>query len=495
MNFHILLSFSIILAILCVMITSPPIFGQSGQMLSRVDNNTTSLTDEDIQAQILKLQQLLKEKHAIPSAAELLAVKQLVLPNTSSLQYDALKNCAPNQKEPVINSTEFQNRWRNYLTDFKCGHVVHRFANNNTALRTFTLIADDNIGYGHYVNVTKNATDPVVFPAWMFNNSLPAPTMRMTQGDHVKITVINSNNSKFPHSFHVHSIHSGIADGMQGPGGAIQPGSNFTYEFIARPYGVYPYHCHMEPVQYHIMRGLYGMMIIDPPTPRPAATELVMLMNGYSFNQIDLVHPNNTAPPMFTHPDAQALREATDKQQSADVWKSDDRKGRTSTVQSGSDGATDDRNGTNATANAEESARNNRIEQTLSPGPAADNQIYTVNGKAFGYTGAKDIPHLVTGKNYRIYLANLLEFDQVNSFHLHGNMFYYYPSATSMIPMMLTDIVTLGQGDRGMLEFRYLVPGDYMFHAHVNRFSELGWTGFFHVTTAAPASTTPTNSR
>lgn len=39
------------------------------------------------------------------------------------------------------------------------------------------------------------------------------------------------------------------------------------------------------------------------------------------------------------------------------------------------------------------------------------------------------------GKPYRIYLVNMLEFELVNSFHLHGNMFEYYPSGTSMEPL------------------------------------------------------------
>ena len=60
-----------------------------------------------------------------------------------------------------------------------------------------------------------------------------------------------------------------LMDGVMGLAGMIWPGSEFTYEFVAQPYGVYPYHCHMAPVEEHINRGLYGMMIIDPQTPRP----------------------------------------------------------------------------------------------------------------------------------------------------------------------------------------------------------------------------------
>ena len=66
----------------------------------------------------------------------------------------------------------------------------------------------------------------------------------------------------------MHSMHSGLMDGVYGPAGNILPGKNFTYTFTAQPYGVYPYHCHVEPVADHLNRGLYGMMIIDPKEPR-----------------------------------------------------------------------------------------------------------------------------------------------------------------------------------------------------------------------------------
>ena len=51
------------------------------------------------------------------------------------------------------------------------------------------------------------------------------------------------------------------------------------------------------------------------------------------------------------------------------------------------------------------------------------NDIYTVNGWRFEYM---DHPiHIKQGENYRIYLVNMLEFDLINSFHLHGMMFNY----------------------------------------------------------------------
>jgi FtsP/CotA-like multicopper oxidase with cupredoxin domain len=88
---------------------------------------------------------------------------------------------------------------------------------------------------------------------------------------------------------------------------------------------------------------------------------------------------------------------------------------------------------------------------------------------------------LHTGKPYRAYVANILEFDSVNSVHVHGAMFDWYSAGTNKTADFLTDIVTLSRGDRGIMEFTYLFPGTYMFHAHQTLFTDLGWMGLFDV--------------
>jgi len=85
------------------------------------------------------------------------------------------------------------------------------------------------------------------------------------------------------------------------------------------------------------------------------------------------------------------------------------------------------------------------------------------------------------GEKIRIYLVNILEFDLLNSFHLHANFFQYYPTGTSLTPTEYTDTIIQGQAQRGILEFSYKYPGTYMFHAHVTEFAELGWSGHFEV--------------
>ena len=108
-----------------------------------------------------------------------------------------------------------------------------------------------------------------------------------------------------------------------------------------------------------------------------------------------------------------------------------------------------------------------------------ENEIYAVNSIGFHYMM---YPIRVRRDELvRVYLVNVLEFDLMNSFHLHANFFHYYPTGTSLEPAEFTDTVIQGQGQRGILEMRFPYAGRYMFHAHVSEFAELGWMGFFEV--------------
>jgi len=388
-------------------------------------NSDTSTSDQQQSEQ----QQGEEQQPTIP--AETPQTTQLI---TSTLNSTPNMASVPEGPNCATNLSERPNPIQ-YLTYFNCGHVST--LKNGTKLRQFSLIASEN----NVIPISDiNTNDPVLYNAWTFNDTIPGPTMRMTEGDHIQITVYNSNSSTHAHSLHMHSIHSGAVDGVMGPAGTIPPGGHYTYSFVASPYGVYPYHCHVEPLATHVNHGLYGAMIIDPKVPRTPAKEMVMLMNGY--NLADDYVPDSESP---EHP-------PTATEIRTDFGK-------------------------------------------VTKGDEGGNQIYTVNGEAFLY---RDQPiKLVTGQPYRIYVVNMLEFDLANSFHLHGNMFEYYPAGTAMNPAYKTDIVTLGQGDRGIMEFTYDKPGMYMFHAHVTEFTNLGWMGMFDVqdksSSSASAATRTTN--
>jgi FtsP/CotA-like multicopper oxidase with cupredoxin domain len=115
----------------------------------------------------------------------------------------------------------------------------------------------------------------------------------------------------------------------------------------------------------------------------------------------------------------------------------------------------------------------------------ASNEVYAVNTVAFHYQ--RHPVQIQKGRLIRVYAVNVLEFDFINSFHTHANFFDYYPTGTrnprsgEIEPSEFTDTKIFGQGERGILEFRYGFPGAFMFHAHVSEFAELGWMGLFEV--------------
>src|SRR5215213_6431433 len=144
------------------------------------------------------------------------------------------------------------------LTDFDYGKVST--LPNGQILREYKIVA---------LNKNIEVVPGIEFPAWTYNGRIPGPTLRATEGDRIRITMINGSNH--PHSMHFHGFHPGEMDGVPGtgPGGMVQPGDEFVYEFDAEPFGLHLYHCHVFPLARHIAKGLYGTFIIDPKEGRP----------------------------------------------------------------------------------------------------------------------------------------------------------------------------------------------------------------------------------
>ncbi|HLF44566.1 MAG TPA: multicopper oxidase domain-containing protein [Acidimicrobiia bacterium] len=118
--------------------------------------------------------------------------------------------------------------------------------------------------------------DGVLFQAWTYNGTVPAPIIRATEGDTLRIRF--ENRTGHPHNLHFHGAHRPEQDGWE----PVPPGGETTYEIVAGPAGLHPYHCHTSPFAEHIGRGLYGMMIVDPVETRSPAYEIALLISGFS---------------------------------------------------------------------------------------------------------------------------------------------------------------------------------------------------------------------
>ncbi|HYC33418.1 MAG TPA: multicopper oxidase domain-containing protein [Gemmatimonadales bacterium] len=108
-----------------------------------------------------------------------------------------------------------------------------------------------------------------------------------------------------------------------------------------------------------------------------------------------------------------------------------------------------------------------------------ENEVYAVNTVAFHYQ--HNPIRIRQGELVRLYVVNVTEFDLLNSFHLHGNLYRLYRTGTDLSRYEWTDMVALAQGERAVLEFTYKHAGPFMFHAHQSEFAELGWSGVFLV--------------
>ncbi len=267
------------------------------------------------------------------------------------------------------------------LTDFDPGQVS-RLAGGQT-LHEYKIVAGEKD-----IEIVPGLS----YAAWTYNGRIPGPTIRVREGDRVRIQFLNGASHE--HSMHFHGIHPGSMDGVYDQ---VPPGGSFTYEFDARPFGVHLYHCHSFPLAMHVAKGLYGAFIVEPRNGWPRVDhEYVMVMSGFDVDY---------------------------------------------------DG---------------------------------QNDFYNVNAIPFHYD--KHPIQIKVGETVRIFLVNILEYDAINSFHLHANFFHYYPTGTSLIPSEYTDTIAQMQAQRGILEFSYPYPGRFMFHAHKTEFAELGWTGVFEVT-------------
>jgi manganese oxidase len=101
---------------------------------------------------------------------------------------------------------------------------------------------------------------------------LPAPVIRIEQGDEVYITLENAHY--LPHTIHFHGLdhpfQTAEGDGNDGvplfSEHAVMPGAARTYEIHPRETGTTFYHCHVQP-HAHILMGLQGMLVVEENKP------------------------------------------------------------------------------------------------------------------------------------------------------------------------------------------------------------------------------------
>jgi FtsP/CotA-like multicopper oxidase with cupredoxin domain len=152
------------------------------------------------------------------------------------------------------------------LRSFERGRLI---AENGRPIRIFEVEAR---------SITLPLGGEVLFKAWTLNGRVPGPTLRAKEGERIRVQFRNGDSTS--HSLHFHGVHPAAMDGIE----PVLKGRSAVYEFDLPKAGLYPYHCHVAPVARHVGKGLFGLLVVDPPAPRPPADELVLVMGGYDLN-------------------------------------------------------------------------------------------------------------------------------------------------------------------------------------------------------------------
>lgn len=269
----------------------------------------------------------------------------------------------------------------------------------------------------------------VVVKAITYNGQVPGPTIDVTEGDLVRITL--KNNLKLTTSIHWHGMHlpnkeDGVPNVTQK---SIQPGQSYTYEFLAGHAGTYMYHPHNNSVE-QIDNGLYGAFIIRPQDTSNQPNfdkEYTFVLGGWNVPQENI--------------DRTKMLEAMN-----------------STNNQGMEGNM----GHAGMANEGEQPENSGgMDSEISMG-GMDYNFWTINGKAFPAT-----PEIKAGSGDRIRIRLINISNNNHPMHLHGTDFRVIAEdGHPLTQPRILNTIDVAPGKTFDIELLADNPGNWIFHCH-----------------------------
>lgn len=129
--------------------------------------------------------------------------------------------------------------------------------------------------------------------AWAFNGMVPGPTIRVTEGDRVRVILKNELEDEST-AVHFHGLElpnamDGVTFITQQP---VKPGDSYTYEFTVPVgnHGSHMYHSHHNSTK-QVSLGLLGAFIVEPrdksSEPKADVDHVFILndgLNGFTIN-------------------------------------------------------------------------------------------------------------------------------------------------------------------------------------------------------------------
>jgi FtsP/CotA-like multicopper oxidase with cupredoxin domain len=128
-------------------------------------------------------------------------------------------------------------------------------------------------------------------PIWGYDGASPGPTLRVRQGEEVKVRLINElaqSTVVHWHGLRLPNAMDGVPHLTQKP---IEPGGSFDYRFIAPDAGTFWYHTHFLSSE-QLARGLYGVLIVDEYEPVEVDRDLVVVIDDWRLTESGAIQPS-----------------------------------------------------------------------------------------------------------------------------------------------------------------------------------------------------------
>jgi FtsP/CotA-like multicopper oxidase with cupredoxin domain len=114
---------------------------------------------------------------------------------------------------------------------------------------------------------------------WGFEGQSPGPTLRVRQGEELKVRLVNELPE--PTSIHWHGVRLPNAmDGTILTQAPVKPGDSFDYVFAPPDAGTFWYHPHVRSAD-QVDRGLYGALIVEEETQLAGLSDVLMVIDDW----------------------------------------------------------------------------------------------------------------------------------------------------------------------------------------------------------------------
>lgn len=108
--------------------------------------------------------------------------------------------------------------------------------------------------------------DGTKFHYMTFGGQVPAPMIRVRQGDTVILTLSSAEENIMLHNIDMHAVY-GTGGGAEAT--FVTPGASQTIKFKAMYPGAFLYHCAVPAMDQHISSGMFGLILVEPKEGLP----------------------------------------------------------------------------------------------------------------------------------------------------------------------------------------------------------------------------------